>query len=138
LLEVGDVVVVNKADLPGAAETLRHLRAAFTLGQALGAWRVPIIAVSGVTGEGVDKLVSTIIHHGDWLRRSGELMTRRGQAAQTEVLAGLRTELERRLSEQAGGDPQLREVVNQVARRERSAHRAVNDLILRLELSFAS
>jgi LAO/AO transport system kinase len=138
LLEVGDVVVVNKADLPGAAETLRHLRAAFTLGHVPSAWRVPIIAASGVTGEGVDKLVPAVNDHGDWLRNSGELTTRRGQAAQTEVLAGLRTELERRLSEQAGGDPQLREVVNQVARRERSAHRAVNDLILRLELSFAS
>jgi hypothetical protein len=79
-----------------------------------------------------------VIEHAGWLRDSGELSSRRWQAAQTEVLAGLRTELERRLDDRAEGDPRLQELVAQVARRDRSPHRAVSDLLSRLEFSFSS
>ncbi len=138
LLEIVDVVVVNKADLPTAAETLRHLRAAFALGQSASGWRVPIVAVSGLSGAGVDELHQAVTQHAGWLRDSGELSSRRWQAAQTEELAGLRTELERRLDDRAEGDPRLQELVAQVARRNRSPHRAVSDLLSRLEFSFSS
>lgn len=138
LLELGDVVVVNKADLSGAAETLRHLRAAFALGQPAAAWRIPIVAVSGMTGEGIPDLCAAIGEHAQWLKESGQLELRREQAAQTEVLAGLRTEMERRLNLQTGDDVQLRAIVKQVARRDRSAHRAVSELVSRFDLSFAS
>lgn len=138
LLEIGDVVVVNKADLPGASETLRHLRAAFALGHPATEWPVPIVSVSGLSGKGVDDLRRTLTQHAQWLRDSGELMSRRRTAAQTEVLAGLRAELERRLGDRASGDVRLREVVAEVARRDRSPHRAVTELISRLELSFTS
>lgn len=138
LLELGDVVVVNKADLPGAAETLRHLRAAFALGQPVSDWHVPIVGVSGTTGESVDRLATAIKDHERWLRTSDHLSTRRHLSAQTEILAGVRTELERRLDREAGGDPRLQEVVGSVARREQSAHRAVGELLSRLESGFAS
>jgi LAO/AO transport system kinase len=138
LLEIGDVVVVNKADLLGAAETLRHLRSAFALGQASSGWRVPIVPVSGLTGDGVEELVQTIHLHEGWLRDTGVLGARRMQAVQTEVLAGLRTELERRLNEEASGDQQLQELIAQVSRRELSAHQAVADLLSRLDLSFTA
>jgi LAO/AO transport system kinase len=57
LLEVADMVVVNKADREGAAETVRDLRAELT-GKG-----VPILTLIAMRGEGVDELVAAIDAH---------------------------------------------------------------------------
>lgn len=138
LLELGDVVVVNKADLPGASETLRHLRAAFGLGHGASEWHVPVIPVSGLTGAGVDDLVKAVRNHLISLRESNGLLERRTEAARMEILAGVRSELERRLDWQTNSDLPVQELVRKVARRELSANRAVNELLSRLEPGFSS
>ena len=53
LLEVADVVVVNKADLPAAEHTAAELRAALDLGRQKN---VPVLLVSGKTGVGLEAL----------------------------------------------------------------------------------
>lgn len=66
ILEIADVLVVTKSDLPGADGTMRdlrdmlHLRAA----PALGAWKVPVLGTSTVEGLGVAALVDTVAAHG--------------------------------------------------------------------------
>jgi LAO/AO transport system kinase len=57
LLEVADLVVVNKADLPGADSVLRQLNSVLSLG---GARPVPVMAVVAATGEGVAELWKVI------------------------------------------------------------------------------
>jgi LAO/AO transport system kinase len=128
LLEVGDVVVVNKADQPGADDALRILRASLESGRRSAARRVPVIGTVATTGQGVDKLLRTIDAHATWLLESGDRGARRERGARAEVLAGLRASLERRLAEDSRGSAQLKQVIAQVARRELSPRRAVEML----------
>lgn len=57
VLEVADVVVVHKADLPGADRAVAQVRAALEL----SASAVPVLAVSSRTGAGLDELVQAIL-----------------------------------------------------------------------------
>jgi GTPase len=87
LMEIADVFVVNKADRPGAAETVRDLRGMLELSGAL-AWRPPIVETTATTGDGVDALYDAIVAHRSHLEASGEGTTRR-RARLREELRGL-------------------------------------------------
>jgi GTPase len=85
LLEVADVLVVNKADRPDTQATLRDLRAMVSL--APGAWKPPIVPTVATTGDGVEDLLGQLDRHEDWLEASGERARRRLARARDEVTA---------------------------------------------------
>lgn len=126
LLEIGDVVVVNKADLPGADEALRTLRAAFEMNRHASERRIPVLRVVAPTGEGVPALVEAIDAHGEWLAEDGRLERRREAAARAEVLTGLRAAIDRRLDSEAAATSGLSVLLDQVARREVSPRHAIS------------
>ena len=78
LLEVADVLVVNKADRPDAQATLRDLPAMVDL--ARGEWKPPIVPTVATTGDGVDDLLGALDKHDAWLESSGERARRRARA----------------------------------------------------------
>ena len=85
LLEVADVLVVNKADRPDTQATLRDLRQMVSL--ATGEWKPPIVPTVGTTGDGVDELVKQLDRHDAWLESSGERARRQLARAREEVTA---------------------------------------------------
>ncbi|MDS1270492.1 methylmalonyl Co-A mutase-associated GTPase MeaB [Lipingzhangella sp. LS1_29] len=98
VLEVADLLVVNKADREGAHATIRELRQMVSQGSREEQdWKPRIVSLVAARGEGVDELVDRITEHERYLRDSGMLHRRRRQRAREEIeaiaLAGLRTRL---------------------------------------------
>ncbi|MCU1603419.1 MAG: putative GTPase [Frankiales bacterium] len=98
ILEIADVLVVNKADRDGADTVARDLRHVLSLtGRTDGSWHVPIVKTVATKSEGVDDLVDAIEQHGQWLAASGALERRRTTRAADEVeaiaLTALRVDL---------------------------------------------
>jgi LAO/AO transport system kinase len=100
ILEVADVLVVNKADRDGADQTVRDLRAMQALGgrhSEPGAWRPPIVRTVAARGEGIDDLLAALDKHTEFLAASGEGDRRRQARAAAEVeaiaLAALRARI---------------------------------------------
>lgn len=62
LIEVTDVVAVNKSDLPGADRVRQQLLAALSLAPA--GRRAPVVSVTAATGAGVAELWDAIAAHG--------------------------------------------------------------------------
>jgi len=85
VLEVADVLVVNKADRPDTQATLRDLRAMVSL--ANGEWKPPIVATVATAGQGIDDLLGQLDRHAAWLESSGERERRRLARARDEVTA---------------------------------------------------
>ncbi len=75
IMEIADVFVVNKADLPGAEKTMREIRSMLSMGPSLS-WRAPIVAVTAIKGEGVDDLLVAVDRHRTHLEESGEAAQR--------------------------------------------------------------
>ena len=85
VLEVADVLVVNKADRPDTQATVRDLRNMVALSPA--EWKPPIVTTVATSGEGVDELVRQLDRHWAWLADSGERDRRRLARARGEVAA---------------------------------------------------
>jgi LAO/AO transport system kinase len=85
VLEVADVLVVNKADRPDTQATVRDLRSMIALSPA--EWKPPIVTTVATSGDGVDELVRQLDRHWAWLADSGERDRRRLARARGEVTA---------------------------------------------------
>ena len=89
LLEVADVLVVNKADRPGADDTRRDLEHMLDLSHVTGQtqhWRPEVIMTTATTGNGADQVHAAIQAHRAHLAETGELETRRQARIHQEVL----------------------------------------------------
>lgn len=128
VLEIADVLVVNKADRPGADETARDLAQMLTLGKGRTSWKPPIVRTSAQDGTGTLELVAAISKHNEWSRESGDHERRRTDAARAEVEALLRNALVKRLEAEVGA-PRIGEMVARVAKREVDPYRAVDELL---------
>ena len=102
LMEIADVFVVNKADRPGAEQTVHDLEGMLDLTRGGAGWRPPVVAAVGTTGEGTAALWDAVLAHRDHLTSSGELARRRADRLRDElalvVVQRLRAEAEARLA----------------------------------------
>lgn len=123
IMEIADVIAVNKADLPGAARTVRELMAA----QGLGAhdehtWMAPIRQTIASKADGLDALIDAVEAHRAHLGEAG-LLARREARAEFEVRSLVQERL-LRLARERSGDLYAR-----VARGELSADEAADTLL---------
>jgi len=128
VLEIADVLVVNKADRPGADETARDLAQMLTLGKLRTEWKPPIIRTVAATGENVPQLVDALERHRTWAIESGERERRRRDAARADVEDLLREALVRRLRDHIGPTAVDRAVAR-VADRDIDPYTAVEELL---------
>lgn len=76
IMEIADVFVINKADRDGTERTFRDLQLMVSMGE--GPSRPPpILKTVASRGEGIDEVLDAVREHREWLRESGELVTRR-------------------------------------------------------------
>jgi LAO/AO transport system kinase len=132
MLEVGDVVVVNKADQPGTNDALRLLRAGFALGHPRDDRVIPIMATDAISGAGVAELLAAIDDHSTWLDDTGNRSLRRERRARTEVLAGVRSALDAHLTTRRNESGAVQDAIARVVRRELSPHQAVDSIVATL------
>jgi LAO/AO transport system kinase len=129
ILEIADIFVVNKSDRPGAQEAIRDLRTMLAMGSyGPGAWKPPIVAVTALTGSGIDDLVARLEAHGRWLAESGERDRRRLDRAREEVSAMAVATLRERLGA-LPGEALLEELAAQVASGQLDPYTAADKLI---------
>ena len=127
VLEIADVLVVNKADRPGADETARDLAQMLSLAKDRP-WKTPIVRTSAQSGDGLPQLLDVIDRHRMWSRESGEYLDRRRAAARSEVEALLQEALLRELAGRVGAS-RLDAAVARVAERSLDPYAAVEELL---------
>ncbi|MGI8867921.1 MAG: methylmalonyl Co-A mutase-associated GTPase MeaB [Mycobacteriales bacterium] len=129
IVEIADVLVVNKSDRDGAAETVRDLKSMLGLGgahSAAGGWRPPIVSLVATRAEGIDDLLAALDKHAEWARRTGTGERRRQSRAAAEVEAIALGRLRQRLGV---GSDRLSSVALDVAAGTMDAYAAA-DLLL--------
>jgi LAO/AO transport system kinase len=96
LLEVADLLVINKADRPGTEEARRDLRQMLEL-SAPGPWRPPIVETVATDGRGLPLLWAEIGRHRAFLTEGGLLGRRRSVRLEEELRRVLGARLEARI-----------------------------------------
>jgi len=87
IMEIADVYVVNKADLPGAQKTIQEVRSMLHMGPRV-AWRPPIVAAVAARDEGTGELLDAVERHREHMESSGEA-DRRAEARLRDEAADL-------------------------------------------------
>jgi GTPase len=103
ILEIADILVVNKADLVGADRLVADLQSMLQLGQQ-GEWAPPIKQTIATEGKGVGELVDCIADHRAFLERGGTWRRRRADSARRQVRAIVEDRVLRRLERVTAGD----------------------------------
>jgi LAO/AO transport system kinase len=133
LMEIADLYVVNKADLPGAEETLRGLRSMVGhSGQEMATWKPPVLRCTATEGDGVAKIADSLDDHWSFLRQDGRLDERRRAIARSEIAYHVNAAVQRRL--QAGSRRSAdADLIESVAMRRLTAFAAAGRLLDRWE-----
>jgi LAO/AO transport system kinase len=133
LLELADIVVVNKSDLAGARARVRSLKMAVgrcSPGAGEEAdWRVPLLLTSAMDGSGAEAVVQAISDHCEYLRSSGLWETRERGRAEAELLGALRRELMDWLAARWSEQVLVREWVDRIVAREVDVYSAADALV---------
>jgi LAO/AO transport system kinase len=116
VMEIPDVIVVNKKDHPLTDTMVREIRGTLSLAPQHG-WRVPIVKTEASRAEGIEELAGAIEEHRAHIKAEGTLEERRRRNLRNEVLELVTVRLRRRLYEQIE-DPEVEELLDQVVRRE--------------------
>jgi LAO/AO transport system kinase len=116
VMEIPDVIAVNKADHPLTDTMVREIRGVLSLGPQEG-WRVPIIKTEASRGEGVEELAEKMGEHREFIDSEGKLAERRRRNLMNEVLALAAGRLRRRLEAQVRDDPSVQELLDEVVSR---------------------
>ena len=126
ILEIGDILVVNKSDRPGSDRLARELQMMLTLGEEKD-WKTPIIATTATTGEGIDKLWKEIETHQKYL--GNDLF-------ETKRLEKLKYELENQISQKLFtkkiieiGDDEITKTSKAILNRKIDPFTAVDNII---------
>jgi LAO/AO transport system kinase len=117
VMEIPDIIVVNKADHPLTDTMVREIRGVLSLGPKLD-WRVPILQTEAGRGEGVAEVAERIAEHREHIRQAGTLEERRRRNLMNEVMALATIRLRRRLEESVREDDSVQALLDEVASRQ--------------------
>jgi LAO/AO transport system kinase len=131
IMEIPDVIVVNKKDHPAAKTMLNEVRSILAL-DTESDWKPPIVLTEAVTGEGVPELWEKIAEHRAYLEADGLLDARRRKNLAGEVFTVASARAKTHLEQAVADDPELRRLLDEVQRRELDPLTAVREIMVRV------
>jgi LAO/AO transport system kinase len=131
VMEIPDVIVVNKADHPMTDTMVREVRGVLALSHEPGRWKVPILRTEAAREEGIVELAEKIDEHRAFIEAAGTLGERRARNLRSEVIGIATSRMRRRLEAWAAEDSGTAELLERVVRRELDPATAASELLER-------
>jgi LAO/AO transport system kinase len=128
IMEIPDVIAVNKRDHPAAKTMMNEVRSILSLSEDTG-WRPPIVLTEAVRGEGIEELWDQVQAHRAHLEENGLLQSRRADHLAGEVFAVASARAKNHLERVVADDPELRRLLAEVQRRELDPLTAVREIM---------
>jgi LAO/AO transport system kinase len=137
VMEIPDIIVVNKADHPLTDTMVREIRGVLSLAPQKG-WRVPIVKTEAAKGAGVDEVIERLEAHRVWLTEEGGLAERRRRNLRNEVLAICAHRMRTRLEEALERDDEFARLLDEVEARQVDPATAAATLLERVDAAEAA
>jgi LAO/AO transport system kinase len=129
LLEIADILVVNKADRPGADNLMVELRNMLELPSANTFWQVPMIAAQAVNNIGIQELYEQIVRHRKTSEETGLLLQRRKKQRRHEFMEAVQNRLHDELLKLVQKDKELSKYMAQVETAEIAPISAADEVL---------
>jgi LAO/AO transport system kinase len=130
VMEIPDVIVINKKDHPLTDTMVREVRGVLSLGPQQS-WKVPVLTTEASRGEGIEEVAAAIDEHRAHIEAEGTLEERRRRNLRNEVLELATVRLRRRITEKAMDDPEVQSLLDEVVKRRLDPASAASKLLER-------
>jgi LAO/AO transport system kinase len=138
VMEIPDVIVINKAEHPLTDTMVREIRGVLSLAnldrspeEVRASWRVPIVKTEATRGRGIEELVASLSEHRAHILAAGQLEERRRRNLRNEVLAIATARMRRRLEEELREDDEFQRLIGEVVQRRLDPASAASALLER-------
>jgi LAO/AO transport system kinase len=128
IMEIPDVIAINKADHPAAKTMLSEVRSILSLDKER-AWKPPIVLTEATRGEKVPELWEKVEEHRAHLEDDGLLAERRRKNLAGEVFAVASARAKTHLEQAVEDDPELRRLLGEVESRRLDPLSAVREIM---------
>ncbi|MEW6684629.1 MAG: methylmalonyl Co-A mutase-associated GTPase MeaB [Candidatus Edwardsbacteria bacterium] len=126
LLEIADIIVVNKADRQGAHGLVKELKVVSELRQKNNGWDYPILMTEAVNDKGIDGLLQSILTHRRYLTNSGLFEVNRKRQIKSQLKAILEEKIREHLTLK---ENRLDEAVERIYKKEIDPFKIVDNLL---------
>jgi LAO/AO transport system kinase len=131
IMEIPDVIVVNKRDHPAARTMVTEVRSILQIERERD-WKPPIVLTEATSGEGIDELWEKIEEHRAHLTDNGLLAERRAEKLAGEVFAVASARAKTHLELAVAGDPELQRLLDEVKSRRLDPLSAVQEILVKV------
>jgi LAO/AO transport system kinase len=128
IMEIPDVIAINKLDHPAAKTMLNEVRSVVGLDHDR-AWQPPIVLTEAMRGENIEKLWEKVAEHRAYLESEGLLEERRRENLAGEVFAVASARAKAHLEHAVADDPELRRLLDEVQQRQLDPLTAVREIM---------
>jgi LAO/AO transport system kinase len=135
LMEIGDIFVINKADLPNASRLEQQLKAMLSFAGARDGWTPAVLQTVATENKGVDELAAAIDGYRSHFASQTRRDSRQRERWRQRLIEMTRERLVTRVLEQEIGEKRLLEYAEAVARRERDPYSILDEILRRVGLS---
>jgi len=129
IMEIGDVLVLNKADREGALRAEKELQALLTLAVREDTWQPPIVKTVATESKGIEDLATAINQSSQFQKSRPESTNRRRAIARWRILELLRERLVERALGKNGSAEKLDRLADEVASKQRDPYSAAEELM---------
>jgi LAO/AO transport system kinase len=129
IMEIGDVLVLNKADREGALRAEKELQALLTLAVREDTWQPPIVKTVATESKGIEDLAIAINQSSQFQKSRPESSNRRRAIARWRILELLRERLVERALGKNGSADKLDRLADEVASKRRDPYSAAEELM---------
>jgi GTPase len=131
VMEIPDIIAVNKRDHPHARTMLQEVRGVLALSPKRD-WEPPIVLTEAIAGGGIDRLWEAVQSHRAFLDEEGRLAERRREKLAAEVFSVASARAQEHLERAVRAEPELQRLLESVGRRELDPLSAVREILERV------
>lgn len=129
IMEIGDVFVVNKCDLPGAQKTATEIMQSLELSKNESGWHAPVDLTNAEVNEGIEKVWESVKRHREFLEKTGKLKDRRKAKLEAELAELVASIARSNLQSSLEHSGHVRDLVSQLVDHKVDPHSAAEDVI---------
>ena len=131
IMEIADVLVINKADREGVLRTEKELQALLGLAARAEEWQTPIVKTVAIENRGIDELASAIASSKEFQAAAPAAAGRKQAVARWRIIELLRDRLLSETLSRNGLSERLEQLAAEVATKKRDPYSAVEELLRR-------
>ncbi len=133
IMEIADIFVINKADLPGTERTTTEINVMLDMKKE-GGWRPPVVQTVSVQNKGINYLWESLQEHRIYMQESGTLENIRLERVKRELTDQVEFLLKNSVWNQVKEEIKLDRLVEEIARREKDPYSAASELLDKLNI----